>query len=165
MAPRSTYPRLLPWIGGILLLAACLTMALTGCSPSPPPVAAPPQIHRFDPSELTELGGYVEDVDDGRLSLAPPVEWRRRLRDKAYVAQFVLTEQSPFPRITVHVREAGFRAPRDATDENSLLQFFDQIKASLDQDSVKTLEGPQPLILGDVPCVRYVIRKGFQLKT
>lgn len=164
MAPRSTYPRLLPWIGAILILAACLSMALTGCSPSPPPVVAPPQIHRFDPSELTALGGYVEDVDDGRLSLAPPVEWRRRSRDKAYVAQFVLTEQSLFPRITVQVREAGFREPRAATDERSLRQFFDQVKASLDHDSVKTLEGPQPLMLGDVPCVRYVIRKVFQLK-
>ena len=50
------------------------------------------------------------------------------------------------------------------TDENSLLQFFDQIKASLDRDSVKTVEGPQPLMLGDVPCVRYVIRKGFHVK-
>ncbi len=164
MAPRFTYPRLLPWMGGILLLAACLSMTLKGCSPSPPPVAAPPQIHRFDPSELAELGGYVEDVDDGRLSLAPPVEWRRKLRDKAYVAQFVLTAQSPFPRITVHVRDAGFRAPRNVTDEKSLLQFLDQIKASLDRDSVKTLEGPQPLMLGDVPCVRYVILMGFHLK-
>jgi hypothetical protein len=165
MAPRSTYPRLLPGTGGILLLAACLTMSLSGCSPTPPPVAAPPRIHRFDPRELAELGGYVEDVDDGRLSLAPPVEWRRKLRDKAYVAQFVLTAQSPFPRITVHVRKAGFRAPRNVTDENSLLQFLDQIKASLDRDSVKTLEGPQPLILGDVPCVRYVILMGFHMKS
>jgi hypothetical protein len=140
-------------------------MSLTGCSPSPPPVAAPPQIHRFAPSELTALGGYLEDADDGRLSLAPPVEWRRKLRDKAYVAQFVLTEQSPFPRITVHVREAGFRVPRDATDEDSLLKFLDQIKTTLDRDSVTTLEGPQPLILGDVPCVRYVCLMGFHLKS
>ncbi len=47
---------------------------------------------------------------------------------------------------------------------SSLRQFFDQVKASLDHDSVQTVEGPQPLMLGHVPCVRYVIRKVFQLK-
>jgi hypothetical protein len=155
----------LPWTGAFLLLLACLTVVLPSCGESHTPIAAPPRIHRFEVSELAELGGYLEDLDGGRLSLAPPVEWDKRPRDKDHVARFVLdrTEQSLFPRITVDVRDAGFPAPSDATEKN-LLEFFDRIKASLDQKSVQTVEGPQPLILGQIPCVRYVIRMGFQVK-
>ncbi len=99
------------------LVAGVLDDGPSGLQKSPPPVVAPPQIHRFDLSELTALGGYLEDLDEGRVSLAPPVEWRRSRRDKAHVARFVLTEQSPFPRITVEVRDAGFREPRAVSDE------------------------------------------------
>ena len=90
MAPRSTYPRLLPGTGGILLLVACLTIALTRV----PAITASGRGAASDPpvrpsANWRTLGGYLEDLDDGRVSLAPPVEWRIKSRDKAYVAQFV----------------------------------------------------------------------------
>ncbi|MHB8971927.1 MAG: hypothetical protein ACYC3X_28125 [Pirellulaceae bacterium] len=167
MAPRSLHRYVLLGACALVLLLVCLAVALPGCQESPPPDASPPQIHRYPVRELDKyatLGGYLEDLDEGRVSLAPPVGWSIMSRDKDHVARFVFspTGASPFPRITVDVRNAGFSAPRDATEEH-LLPFFDRIQASLDQDSVQTVAGPQPLVLGQVPCVQYVIRKGFRV--
>ncbi|MHB0956376.1 MAG: hypothetical protein ACYC0X_10775 [Pirellulaceae bacterium] len=165
MASHSLYLRSSSWFGAVLAVATGLVIATGGCRKSPPSQAAPPPIHRFDVGELAALGGYLEGLDEGRLSVAPPAGWHVKPRDKHHVVQFVLDrmEQSPFPRITVDVRTADYSMPGDVT-EASLRAFFDRIKTSLHENATQTVEGPQPLMLGSVPCVRYVVRMGFLVK-
>ena len=115
--------------------------------------------------ELSDLGGYLSDLDEGRLRAAPPVEWYVEPRAKDYVARFVFDRmrQSPLPRITIEARDADFQQPRDVNQAN-LREFLELFTNSLSEDTRQAVEGDLlMLVLGDVPCVAYKLNKQFRV--
>jgi hypothetical protein len=132
---------------------------------SPLTSAAPSTIYRYSVEQLSPLGATLEGLDKGRLSVAPPATWQLEPRRKEYLARFRLGRNQviPLPRITVEAREAEFKQPVDATEQN-LGQLRERIHASFGERTIAALkETPQELIVGDVPCVRYLVRRGFSV--
>jgi hypothetical protein len=142
----------------------CLTIGI-GCQDDPATGQPAPEIYRFSVDELSDLGGYLSDLDEGRLRAAPPVEWYVEPRAKDYVTRFVFDRmrQSPLPRITIEARDADFPRPRDVTQAN-LHEFLAMFTNSLDEGIRQAVEGDLlMLVLGDVPCVAYKVNKQFRV--
>lgn len=154
------------WIvlGAVALVVVGLLMGLWLRRPAnPPEVVTPPPVYRYSVDKLSLLGAKLEDLDAGRVSLSSPASWHIESRRSEYLARFRLdrSQAIPLPRITVEVREADFKQPTDATEQN-LGQFRELIHASLGERALAALiDRPQELIVGDVPCVRYLVRRGF----
>ena len=148
----------------------CLTIGIgrqEDPSTGPPAQAAAsaPETYRFSVDELSDLGGYLSDLDEGRLRAAPPVEWYVEPRAKDYVTRFVFDRmrQSPLPRITIEARDADFQQPRDVNQAN-LREFLELFTNSLSEDTLQAVEGDLlMLVLGDVPCVAYKLNKQFRV--
>jgi hypothetical protein len=156
------------WIvlGAAALVVVGLLMGLwLGRSANPPESTNPPQPYHYSIDQLSPLGAKLEDLDAGRVSLAPPASWHPESRRNEYLARFRLdrTQVIPLPRITVEVREAQFQQPANATEQN-LGELLERIHATLGERTVQALkEPPQQLVVGDVPCIRYLVRRGFSV--
>ena len=103
---------------------------------------------------------FPAPLDAGRVKVAAPTQWRPRPRSSKYVARFVLdaTRRAPLPMITVTADAAKFDEPQTASEEN-LTEFLELMFDSLTEDERRrVLESPKPIVLGDVACVRYVLR-------
>jgi hypothetical protein len=146
--------------------AACLCLLLAaGCGPATPAALRSradltPYAYRVE--ELSDLAAYLADVDQGRLRVAPPVDWHVEPRSKDYVVRFVLYPglDNPLPRITVESRDGGATAAADA--ETKLRQLAAMAKAVEESEPLAREIGL--LILGDVPCVRYVLPRTFRAR-
>ena len=130
------------------------------------PVAPPSTgVKHYSVDQIGEvLGGYLPPLDDGRLHVAPPAGWRVRPRSSKYLVRFVRdpTRRSPLPQITITAAPADFEQPYDL-DEEALLEFQDLIEEEMSPDERKSILEPIKLmVLGDVPCLRYVVSKGFR---
>ncbi len=155
---------------GLIIGLMCLTIGIgrqEDPSTGPPAQAAAsaPETYRFSVDELSDLGGYLSDLDEGRLRAAPPVEWYVEPRAKDYVTRFVFDRmrQSPLPRITIEARDADFQQPRDVNQAN-LREFLELFTNSLSEDTLQAVEGDLlMLVLGDVPCVAYKLNKQFRV--
>jgi hypothetical protein len=156
----------LRWIVFLLL------SVLLGCDQqrveTPPieqPVAKPEvarQVLGYRVDELSAIGAYLPELDEGRLQVAPPVDWRLAPRSNDYVARFVFDRQSLLPMITVRVQEAEQENPGTLTREN-VVSYVAALDASIDERLRSSLKEPiEPLMLGDVPCARYVQAKAFR---
>jgi hypothetical protein len=132
---------------------------------TPPAAAATPEIQHYPTDQLSTLASYLPDVDEGRLRVAPPIDWYIAPRGENYVARFVFDRmrQSPLPRITVEARVADSPKLRDVTEEK-LLEFMEEFVGSWDKDTPPAVhDSLLPLVLGDVPCVAYRMSKRFRL--
>ncbi len=130
-----------------------------------PVVAKSTDIQQYTVQQIGEtLGGYLPPLDEGRLRVAPPAGWRVRPRSNKYLVRFVFdpTRRSPLPQITITVEKAAFDEPYDL-DKDTLLEFQDLVAEQMSPAERKSLLEPiKAMILGNVPCLRYVVAKGFQ---
>jgi hypothetical protein len=135
-------------------------------APSAPPSPSPPEIHRFAVDDLSPLAAYLsDDLDEGRLRVAPPADWYVAPRDKKYLVQFLWMRQSALPRITIEANEASFPRLRDVTVAK-LPEFREKFIAALDESTRQAVdENALMLILGDIPCLAYSMNKQFRLGT
>jgi hypothetical protein len=118
----------------------------------------------YDADQLTALGDYLPDLDEGRVRVAPPVDWLVAPRSKDYLARFLFdrNRRLSLPRITLDVRDGGPDDPRHLQPAN-LIEYTSSVSARMDENTRQALEGVvEPLQLGDVPCVRYVVHKNFR---
>ncbi len=147
---------------------------LSGCrrEVESPPVASPPkkqptssEVLGYTIEQLSSIGGYLPELDEGRLKVAPPVDWHMAPRSRDYVARFVFdrSRRLTLPRITVDACEADEEDPHNLTKE-SLASYVKSMAGRMDEELLQVLEGEVGLLmLGDVPCARYVLRKKFRL--
>lgn len=147
----------------MLYLTICIGRRGNAAAVQTSPIA--PEIHEYTVDQFSALAGYLsDDLDEGRLRVAPPADWYVVPRAKDYIVQFVFdrTRQSPLPRITIEARDANFRQPRDVTRAN-LPAFLERYTGSLDRDTRQAAEGRVlMLMIGDVPCVVYTLNKRFR---
>ncbi len=124
-----------------------------------------PEVPGYTVDELSSIGSHLESLDEGRLCVAPPIEWHMVPRGKDYVVRFVRdrTNRSPLPRITVEAGETDWKKLGELSEAN-LKQFRDAVADDLEQKTRQALEEDvKPLKLGSILCVHYVVRKQYQV--
>jgi hypothetical protein len=124
----------------------------------------PADVPRFTADQLSSsLGNYLPPLDGGRVELAPPAGWHVVSRDRRYVARFVLDRRhrALLPRITITAEDSPFDELVDL-DASTVEIFRDRVSERFDETTHRALLEPaRSMILGDVPCVRYVVGKRF----
>lgn len=149
-----------------------LVFFLPGCSSSTTSPDIPPaspgaalQIKRVDTSQLPALGDYFPPLDEGRLMLASPSEWSWASRREGYLARIFMdkTRRTRLPRIWVTVEDPRGEATGQLTEEN-LVAHARFVQSCLDTDNIKLVEPVRPLIIGTVPCIRYVRATRFRVR-
>ena len=149
-----------------------LVFFLPGCSSSTTSPDIPPaspgaalQIKRVDTSQLPALGDYFPPLDEGRLMLASPSEWSWASRREGYLARIFMdkTRRTRLPRIWVTVEDPRGEATGQLTEEN-LVAHAHFVQSCLDADNIKLVEPVRPLIIGTVPCIRYVRATRFRVR-
>ena len=149
-----------------------LLSLLVGCSSSstsqPESTPVPPAalvVKQVDQSQLPSLGDYFPPLDEGRVKLAPPADWSWGSRRQGYLVRMHLdkTRSVRLPRIWVTVEGAGEGAAEQLTPDN-LVTHASFVQARLDRDGIKLLERVQPMVIGSVPCVRYVRVTRFRVR-
>jgi hypothetical protein len=142
------------------VVVAFLGVACCGCGPRPTGTPTS-QVGRQEEQILqrtptVELGAYLPPLDDGRVEIAPPDGWGVLPRDSAYLTRFFKENRSGLPRIDVRVEADRYGDLGTATDQ-SVEEFAQQVAAELEAEGTKPLEPVLPMLLGDVPCARYVV--------
>jgi hypothetical protein len=134
--------------------------------PTAPPSTSPSEIHHFAVGDLSPLATYLsDDLDEGRLRVAPPKAWYVAPHDKKYLVEFLWMRQSALPRITIEASDASFPQLRDVTEAN-LPEFREKFIALLDESTRQTVdENAVMLIVGGIPCLAYSLTKQFRVGT
>lgn len=169
---------------GLFALASSVSLATTlfvGCgeSESPGPSAPAPSISGQTPAETSEVAapvaapsGSAEEIKrivdgqgydlstgrelpnlkagDAKVTISAPKGWVLPTRRQEYVVWFAKELGKEFPRVLVTAEPATTGTP-DTTEAN-VRELSQQIAASVPNP----IEPPKPLIVGSVPCVRYV---------
>lgn len=145
---------------------AFLVIVCGGCSPrgtpSSTPQAAPQDDAVLKRTPNVALGAYLPPLDEGRVEIAPPDGWGVLPRDSAYVTRFYKENRSGLPRIDVQVEADRYGDLGTATEQN-VQEFAEQVAAELKAEGSQPLEPVLPLLLGDVPCARYVVATRLQM--
>lgn len=163
--PRA--PRLTLLAAG--LVAAC-HLAAAGCRDSgtvshgagnPPgdsPATAEEVLHF--PATRLNAGPYLPPVDEGRVEFVRPDHWRVMPRAQGYLARFYHQRQDQLPRILLTVEPNPHALGGPLSSEN-VAAFCELVKQQV-WERKDLLEPPLAMIIGDVPCVRYVVRASYQ---
>jgi hypothetical protein len=106
-----------------------------------------------------ELGEYLNaELDEGRVKIAPLMGWQLPSRSKDYLVCLKQSQAVALPRITVTVEEASLD-DLQTVDEDNLDQLSRFVLDGMPEgDRKRIIEPIKPLVLGDTPCIRYVIR-------
>ena len=122
-----------------------------------PPAAVPTTsaVKKVDASGF-KLGDYLPPLDGGRIELASPDGWKPAPRDSKYVVRFVERDsRGGLPRIDVIVEENNLGGFTDVTEAN-VAEFTAAVAKDLEANGTAVLEPPIPMVIGSVPCARYV---------
>lgn len=152
----------------ILVLTSCLKTDEPSESETPGSSAsrfpAPEEVAGYATEELSQIGNYLPVLDGGRFKVAPPVDWEVASRSQDYVVRFVYDRgrRVPLPRITIWARDATANEPLNLDREN-LVSFAESLMGRMDEKTLQAMQGRvEPLMLGTIPCARYVVRKKFR---
>ncbi len=121
------------------------------------PVALPTttEIKRVDASGFT-LGEYLPPLDGGKIEIAVPDGWKPAPRDSKYVVRFSsLAAGGGLPRIDVIVEENDLGGLTNLSEGN-VVEFTAAVAKQLDAAGTAVIEPPIPMMIGSVPCARYV---------
>lgn len=137
--------------------------SISGETPAEPDEdSAPVAVSSQSASEIKRIeNGKGYDLSTGRelpnlkagnakLTISAPKGWVLPTRRQEYVVWFAKELGEEFPRILVTAEPAPVGAP-DTTEAN-VAELAEKVAAAVSNP----LESPKPMIVGDVPCVRYV---------
>ena len=167
-SPIDRFGRLEPQRVAILLAAVGCSLMLSGCQagsstsaglgsssssmPEPKVVAA----------ETLPIGDQMPPLDEGRLLLSKPKDWFPAPRSRSYVVQFYRdkTRQVRFPRVWVHAINSPFDG-MVTVEEDQVTEFAELMAERLKEKQVEVIEPVRPMIIGGIPCTRYVRATSF----
>jgi hypothetical protein len=139
--------------------------ALLGCGKSPlsPPAQSPAaetptasveEVIHIDATQLT-VDEYLPPLDGGRIEIAPPTGWHAMPRDRDYIVRFFKDDRNSLPRIIIKVEEGPVGGISDATAEN-IKQVALALGEELAAKETALVEPVIPVVIGEMPCARYV---------
>ena len=124
---------------------------------SPAPASAKPAIEVVDMTKLKPLGEVLAPLDDGRLTIAPPVDWVLGTRNKDRLALFQLAPDDAYPSIVLTVSEV-----QDAVtlSPENVDAFAAELQSQLDTEMAAKKfelgEPVKPVQIGDFLGVTYM---------
>jgi len=146
----------------ILLALFCAAMC-AGCGGGPTKPVDPFAVKVAKDGQGYDLsvGDKLPPLDEGRIELAAPEGWKPMSRSSQYVIRFDRGGQLSLPRIEVDAEDSPYDI-ETLTSEN--VEEFARI---LDKEVAgpAILEPPKPMIIGGMPCVRYVVAVRLQTRT
>lgn len=103
-----------------------------------------------------KLGDYLPPQDGGKIEIATPVGWKPLPRHNNYVMRFSKLESGGgLPRIEVLAEENNLGGFTDLTEAN-VADFTAAVAKDLEASGTAVIEPPLPMVIGSVPCARYV---------
>jgi hypothetical protein len=154
--------------GLILLPALTLLVALSGCGGETP-------VDRFQIKVVEDGQGFtlktadpLPPLDDGRVELAGPEGWKFLQRTFSYLARFGQGTPNELPRIEVTVVEESPYAEFKTITKDNVVAFAKAIDKKIFAEespavlAAPSFEPPKPMIIGGVPCVRYVLPRNIR---
>lgn len=114
------------------------------------------EIKKVDAAGFT-LADYLPPLDGGRIEVAPPVDWNPMPRDSKYVVRFYKDSRNSLPRIDVVVEENNLGGLTSITEAN-VAEFAAAVAKDLEASGTAVIEPPIPMVIGSVPCARFVSR-------
>ncbi|MFV1964869.1 MAG: hypothetical protein ACC628_05565 [Pirellulaceae bacterium] len=102
-----------------------------------------------------ELSDYLPVLDDGRVEIAPPAGWNVLPRGGSHLTRFYKNNRNGLPRIEVKVEDRRYGDISTVTTDN-VGKFAERVAAELEERGKRLLEPVIPMVLGEVPCARYV---------
>lgn len=133
------------------ILAGCLCLALSGCAESGAPSGGGDSgaARTVRPENLPELAGSLPPLDDGRLEIRLPADWKPGPREEGFIArlQFQGAEQYPVILIAADDHAGG--------TVDDLLQA---VSATLAAEEAKLAVEPQRLAFEGFEGVEYLRR-------
>ena len=125
--------------------------------PAPPTPALAPttsEIIRKDASGF-KLGDYLPPLDGGKIEIALPDGWNLLPRDSEYLLRLYRESRSGVPRIDFTVEENNLGGLTTVTEAN-VAEFTAAVAKELEAKGTAVVEPPIPMVIGSVPCTRYV---------
>jgi hypothetical protein len=120
---------------------------------------APGELKHREIASLPAVGDYLPPIDDGRLAVAPPIDWSVLPRGRTHLLGFAKGKPNELPRILIHAEEPPPDSPDELTEENAPA-FAEQQDAELQQvgkqGKKKIHEYHLPIVLGETVYVRHV---------
>jgi hypothetical protein len=150
--------------GAILWLALAPIVALLGCGGKPPPVDRfKVKVAKDGQGYNLATAAYLPPLDGERLEFAAPAGWKTLPRSPESLAEFDHGNVNVLPRIKVIAQESRHAGFETLTDKNvaALAKKLDKELFATKAESI--IEPAKPMIIGGVPCVRYVMR--FNVRT
>ena len=125
-------------------------------APKSPAVASTTlDIKKVDASGF-KLSYDLPPLDGGKIEIATPDGWKPMSRDSKFVVRFSeLKGGGGLPRIEVFVEENDLGGLTDVTQAN-VAAFTTAVAKDLEAHGTAVIETPVPMVIGSVPCVRYV---------
>jgi hypothetical protein len=105
------------------------------------------------------VGDKMPTLDEGRIELAVPEGWKPMSRSSPYVIRF--DRGGTLPRIEVIAEDSPFEI-ETLTAEN-VAEFARILDKEVAGPTI--LEPPKPMIIGGMPCVRYVVAVRLRTRT
>ena len=127
------------------------------------PTASVAEVVRIDAARLT-VDDYLPPLDGGRIEVAPPTGWRPMPRDNKYLVRFYEQDRNSLPRLVLTVEERGVGDITDGTAEN-ITKIALALGEELAAKETALLEPVVPMVIGDIPCARYVSNLKLKLQT
>jgi hypothetical protein len=156
-----------PFFRTIFALSACCTFTI-GCGgggDDEVEVWTAEDIKRREVADLPEVDPYLLPVDNRRLHVAPPKNWRLLLSDGNNLLRFALgDDDNSLPRLTVNA--AASPVPKLAEiDESSIGKLIQAITQASLASNRKLIEPVRPIFLGDQLFLRHVRLARFNNQT
>lgn len=127
------------------------------------PTVSISEIIRVDATKLT-VDAYLPPLDDGRIEVASPTGWRPMPRDSKYLVRFYKQDRNSLPRLSVTVEEEAVGGISDATEEN-ITDVVRVLGEELAAKETALVEPVVPMVIGGIPCARYVSNLKLKLAT
>ena len=123
------------------------------------------QTKRVAREQLPGLGTEMTKLDGGRVTLSPPENWYVSEPNAKYVARFSLFKkgESSLPLVVVTAEDSPFAKLNNLTEPD--LDAFARHMSELVNQRGKVLERVRPMVIGNVPCIRYVKAANFVFRT
>lgn len=139
---------------GLLLL--CLA---TGCGGKPADDDSPsePAVKEVSADKLPPLADYLPPLDEGRIQIAPPTDWKVLSRDNKYLMRMVRGSEVGLPRILITTELLTPEGIDTATPEN-VVEFTAKVGAGLKERKAAVLEPALPMVIGENAFARYVLK-------
>lgn len=117
-------------------------------------------IHRE--ADLSQLAAYESPLDTARVEIAPAKGWRRLDRDSRYLIRFSASKarNNPLPMAQFFGEPESFETNELTVEQ--LPKYVELINKELEEQnrakSLRPSDEPVGMVIGDRPCVRYVIQ-------